>query len=232
MRRSGICLPLRSVLPRDRAYLGALLSFTAVAFLVICACYLRMYQAVRGGQDARAAMQRSDVTRCAVQVAKRMTLLVLTDFACWAPIAFFGATALLGAPLIDVPRTKILLVFFYPLNACANPYLYALLTRQFRNDLLNLLSRSKLFASGAARYKGAAGTTPRGSSRRADGALSGGPSARAVGPASASGLLPAAGGRRDDSTELELVLVEQRARNGSRSEGRLHVPPHILADRL
>ncbi|KAE8750306.1 hypothetical protein FOCC_FOCC002866 [Frankliniella occidentalis] len=152
-RYADICLPLRSVLPRDRAYLGALLSFTAVAFLVICACYLRMYQAVRGGQDARAAMQRSDVTRCAVQVAKRMTLLVLTDFACWAPIAFFGATALLGAPLIDVPRTKILLVFFYPLNACANPYLYALLTRQFRNDLLNLLSRSKLFASGAARTR-------------------------------------------------------------------------------
>lgn len=80
-----------------------------------------------------------------------MTLLVLTDFACWAPIAFFGVTALLGAPLIDVPRTKILLVFFYPLNACANPYLYALLTRQFRNDLVALLGRYKFFATRAAK---------------------------------------------------------------------------------
>lgn len=58
----SICLPLRSLMTRDRAYLGALLAFTALAFAVICACYCRMYSAVRGGQDARAAMQRSDVT--------------------------------------------------------------------------------------------------------------------------------------------------------------------------
>ncbi|XP_034239047.1 lutropin-choriogonadotropic hormone receptor-like [Thrips palmi] len=207
---TSICLPLRSLMTRDRAYLGALLAFTALAFTVICACYCRMYSAVRGGQDARAAMQRSDVTRCAVQVAKRMTLLVLTDFACWAPIAFFGVTALLGAPLIDVPRTKILLVFFYPLNACANPYLYALLTRQFRNDLVTLLGRYKFFATRAAKYKGGPATTPRESSRRVD-PLSGAALAhRALHTgqlATASGLVPAK--QRDDSTELELVLVER-----------------------
>lgn len=74
-------------------------------------------------------------------IAKKMALLVFTDFACWAPIAFFSLTALLGYPLIGVTRSKILLVFFYPLNSCANPYLYAIMTAQYRRDLFLLLAR-------------------------------------------------------------------------------------------
>lgn len=137
------------------AYLVTLLVFNGLAFCLICACYGRMYGSIRGGQDAVQA--RSDMT-----VAKRMALLVFTDFACWAPITFFGLTALAGYPLIDVPKTKILLVFFYPLNSCANPYLYALLTQQYRRDLFILLSRYGMCSERAARYKGATGSKPRG----------------------------------------------------------------------
>jgi hypothetical protein len=132
--------------PADLAYLVTLLTFNGLAFWVICACYGRMYCSIKGGQDAVAALARSDMT-----VAKRMALLVFTDFACWAPIAFFGLTALAGHPLIDVPHTKILLVFFYPLNSCANPYLYALLTQQYRRDLFVMLSRYGLCSERAAR---------------------------------------------------------------------------------
>lgn len=74
-------------------------------------------------------------------VARKMTLLVGTNFACWAPIAFFSLTAVAGYPLIDVTRSKILLVFFYPINSCANPYLYAIMTAQYRKDLIQLLAR-------------------------------------------------------------------------------------------
>ena len=88
-------------------------------------------------------------------VAKRMALLVFTDFACWAPIAFFGLTAVAGYPLIDMTKSKILLVFFYPLNSCANPFLYAILTRQYRRDLFILLARYGLCTSRASKYKDA-----------------------------------------------------------------------------
>lgn len=152
----SICLPLENLKLSDMTYLGTLLTFNGVAFWIICACYARMYCSIKGGQDAVAALTRSDMT-----VAKRMALLVFTDFACWAPIAFFGITALAGYPLIDVPKTKILLVFFYPLNSCANPYLYALLTQQYRRDLFVLLSRYGICSSRAARYKGTPGV-PRG----------------------------------------------------------------------
>lgn len=142
---------------KDVAYLATLLAFNGLAFCAICTCYSRMYCSIRQGQDAVATLARSDM-----RVAKRMALLVFTDFACWAPIAFFGLTALAGYPLIDVSKTKILLVFFYPLNSCANPYLYALLTQQYRRDMFILLSRYGLCAQRAARYKGTAGNTQRG----------------------------------------------------------------------
>lgn len=153
----SICLPLKKEYLIDCAYLATLLTFNGLAFCAICTCYSRMYCSIRQEQDAVATLARSDM-----RVAKRMALLVFTDFACQAPIAFFGLTALAGYPLIDVSKTKILLVFFYPLNSCANPYLYALLTQQYRRDMFILLSRYGLCAQRAARYKGTTGTTPRG----------------------------------------------------------------------
>lgn len=80
-------------------------------------------------------------------------LKVFTNFACWAPIAFFGLTALAGYPLIDVTKSKILLVFFYPINSCANPYLYAILTAPFRRDFFLLLSRFGICTQRAQKYK-------------------------------------------------------------------------------
>ncbi|KAL1461136.1 hypothetical protein WDU94_013066 [Cyamophila willieti] len=151
--KTSICLPMKNTNSTDSAYLIFLLLFNGLAFWMICACYARMYSSIRGGTEGVASLARSDMT-----VARRMALLVFTDFACWAPIAFFGLTALAGYPLIDVPKTKILLVFFYPLNSCANPYLYALLTQQYRRDFFILLSRYGICSARAARYKGTPGT--------------------------------------------------------------------------
>ncbi|XP_024939981.1 lutropin-choriogonadotropic hormone receptor isoform X3 [Cephus cinctus] len=153
--KTSICLPLENRDTTDLLYLITLLVFNGLAFWVIVACYGRMYCSIRGGQEVVMPMTRSDMT-----VAKRMALLVFTDFACWAPIAFFGLTALSGYPLIDVTQTKILLVFFYPLNSCANPYLYALLTHQYRRDMFILLSRYGMCVDRAAKYKGAIGGIP------------------------------------------------------------------------
>lgn len=73
------------------------------------------------------------------KIAMRMALLIFTNFACWAPITFFGITAALGWPLISVSSSKVLLVFFFPLNSCTNPFLYAILTNSFREDFLSVL---------------------------------------------------------------------------------------------
>ncbi|CAH0550095.1 unnamed protein product [Brassicogethes aeneus] len=155
--KTSICLPLENKGKADAIYLSTLLAFNALAFALICVCYGSMYKSIQEGgkTGSTTASVRSDLT-----VAKRMALLVFTDFACWAPIAFFGLTALLGYPLITVTQTKILLVFFYPLNSCANPCLYALLTQQYRRDFFILMGRYGLCKDRAERHKGAIGGKP------------------------------------------------------------------------
>ncbi|KAK4287383.1 hypothetical protein Pmani_039544 [Petrolisthes manimaculis] len=147
----SICLPMETADGGDRAYLLILLTTNGLAFLLICVCYAKMYCSIAGNH---LAANTSDTT-----VAKRMALLVFTDFACWAPIAFFGLTAVSGYPFISVTHSKFLLVFFYPLNSCANPYLYAILTRQYRRDLFIMLARHGFFTKRAMKYKGALSST-------------------------------------------------------------------------
>ncbi|XP_046990869.1 thyrotropin receptor-like, partial [Schistocerca americana] len=144
---TSICLPMEARRAGDVAYLVVLLAGNGLAFLMVAVCYAQIYASL--GRDTRHAAPRSGE----LTVANKMALLVFTDFACWAPIAFFGLTAVAGYPLIDVTRSKILLVFFYPLNSCANPYLYAILTAQYRRDLVILLARYGLCTRMAQKYK-------------------------------------------------------------------------------
>ena len=88
-------------------------------------CYMKMYCSIRGSQ----AWNSNDS-----RVAKRMALLVFTDFACWAPIAFFSLTAAFGYDLISLNDAKVFTIFVLPLNSCANPFLYAIFTKQFKKD--------------------------------------------------------------------------------------------------
>lgn len=122
----------------DVAYLIMIMAINGLAFCIIAICYARMYFSL--DKETRHPATRT-AHRGEMTVAKKMALLVFINFACYAPIAFFGLTALADHPLIDVAKSKILLVFFYPLNSCADPYLYAILTSQYRRDLFVLLSK-------------------------------------------------------------------------------------------
>ncbi|XP_062564743.1 lutropin-choriogonadotropic hormone receptor isoform X2 [Armigeres subalbatus] len=134
---TSICLPMEARDTLDIAYLLTVLGINGLAFIIIVICYAQIYFSL--GKETRHAARPAHSGE--MTVAKKMALLVFTNFVCWAPIAFFGLTAIAGYPLIDVTNSKILLVFFYPLNSCANPYLYAILTMQYRKDFFMLLSK-------------------------------------------------------------------------------------------
>lgn len=106
--------------------------FNGISFSVIVSCYMKMYCSIRGSH----AWNSNDS-----RVAKRMALLVFTDFACWAPITFFSLTAAFGKELISLDDAKIFTIFVLPLNSCANPFLYAILTKQFKKDCVKLCKR-------------------------------------------------------------------------------------------
>ena len=128
----SVCLPFEITDTKSIVFLVFLLCLNALAFVVILFCYILMYCSIRGSN----AWNASDF-----RVAKRMALLVFTDFACWAPIVFFSLTATFGSTLVNLNQAKIFTIFVFPLNSCANPFLYAIFTSHFKKDLLAICKR-------------------------------------------------------------------------------------------
>uniref|UniRef100_A0A8C5TNS7 Follicle-stimulating hormone receptor n=2 Tax=Malurus TaxID=55806 RepID=A0A8C5TNS7_9PASS len=107
----SICLPMDIETPFAQAYVMFLLVLNVLAFVVICVCYICIYFTVR---NPNVISSNSDT-----KIAKPS----------------------LKVPLITVSNSKILLVLFYPINSCANPFLYAIFTKTFRRDFFILLSK-------------------------------------------------------------------------------------------
>ncbi|XP_058690430.1 lutropin-choriogonadotropic hormone receptor isoform X2 [Poecile atricapillus] len=141
----SICLPMDIETGLSQAYILLILVLNVVAFIVICACYIKIYIAV---QNPELVAANKDT-----KVAKRMAILIFTDFTCMAPISFFAISAAFKVPLITVTNSKILLVLFYPVNSCANPFLYAIFTKTFRRDFFLLMSKLGCCKSRAELYR-------------------------------------------------------------------------------
>ena len=113
-------------------YVCFIMTFNGTSFLVIMSCYLKMYCDIRDSK----AWNSPDV-----RVAKRMSLLIFTDFLCWMPITILSLTAMFGKELISLEEAKFFTIFVLPLNSCANPFLYAIFTKQFKRDCANFCRR-------------------------------------------------------------------------------------------
>ncbi|XP_036291158.1 lutropin-choriogonadotropic hormone receptor [Pipistrellus kuhlii] len=129
----SICLPMDVETTLSQVYILTILILNVVAFIIICACYIKIYFTV---QNPELMATNKDT-----KVAKKMAILIFTDFTCMAPISFFAISAAFKMPLITVTNSKVLLVLFYPVNSCANPFLYAIFTKAFRRDFFLLLSK-------------------------------------------------------------------------------------------
>uniref|UniRef100_A0A8D1P2G1 Thyrotropin receptor n=1 Tax=Sus scrofa TaxID=9823 RepID=A0A8D1P2G1_PIG len=142
----SICLPMDTETPLALAYIILVLLLNIVAFTIVCSCYVKIYITVRNPQYNPGDKD--------TKIAKRMAVLIFTDFMCMAPISFYALSALMNKPLITVTNSKILLVLFYPLNSCANPFLYAIFTKAFQRDVFILLSKFGFCKRQAQAYRG------------------------------------------------------------------------------
>lgn len=141
----SICLPMDVESLVSQFYVVCLLLLNILAFFCVCGCYLSIYLTFRKPSSAAAHAD--------TRVAQRMAVLIFTDFICMAPISFFAISAALKLPLITVSDSKLLLVLFYPINSCSNPFLYAFFTRNFRRDFFLLAARFGLFKTRAQIYR-------------------------------------------------------------------------------
>ncbi|XP_008421388.1 thyrotropin receptor-like isoform X3 [Poecilia reticulata] len=135
-QRVSICLPMDSETVVAQFYIVSVLILNIMAFIVVSLCYLHIYCMVHNPQH--------DSSRCDTSMAKRMAVLIFTNFLCLAPICFYGLVAVFHQPLMTITDSKVLLVLFYPLNSCAHPFFYAILTKAFHRDILMLFSRMGL----------------------------------------------------------------------------------------
>ena len=133
----AVCLPFVTEEPKDKTYIGLILSLNLLGFLIILVCYIyifcRIYFSPAAGQD------RKEVLKAAGKIA----LLILSTFACWFPLAVIGYSALNDSPLVSAREAKYFIVFVYPLNACVNPFIYAIFTRHFRQRVKSLFKRTR-----------------------------------------------------------------------------------------
>ncbi|ROT84377.1 G-protein coupled receptor [Penaeus vannamei] len=125
------CLPRPSHHTREAEWwqysVFVFLALNLISFSVIAASYWGMYRAAR---TTSAAVIRSDQQRRDSNMAKKMTLIVVTDAACWLPIILLGFVSLAGGRIPPQVFAWVA-VFVLPLNAAVNPLLYTLSTAPF-----------------------------------------------------------------------------------------------------
>ncbi|KAH9504426.1 hypothetical protein Btru_063571 [Bulinus truncatus] len=109
--RSGVCLALHITPQRPPGWQFSVAIFLVLnfaSFLIIALSYVWMFLVAR---ETRSAV-RSIETKNDTAMAKRMTLIVMTDFACWIPIIILGFVSLAGGNASnDVSKTLLELVF-------------------------------------------------------------------------------------------------------------------------
>ena len=135
----AICLPFDVVSTEGRYYIAILMSINLMAFLIVAACNFYLY--CRLGK-------LSSITTSDSKMFRMVFILIITDFLCWAPLVVVSLAALFRQGLIDTNAAKWFAVLVLPINACANPFLYGLLTEKFKHQMQNMCHSVKKILPG------------------------------------------------------------------------------------
>ena len=122
--QNGICVPLpitrRQFSGQSYAF-GVFIVLNFVIFVFIGLGQLLIYRAVRrAGAAAGSNRRQHDMA-----IARRLFLVVFTDFCCWFPIGVLGLLASSGTPISGSVNAWAA-IFVLPLNSALNPFLYTL----------------------------------------------------------------------------------------------------------
>nr|KAG5709379.1 hypothetical protein BaRGS_029228 [Batillaria attramentaria] len=124
--QNGICLPLpitRPHFPGKHYSYGVFIVLNFVLFLMIGFGQIFIYRAVRNTPMAdRTHRRQQDMA-----IARRLSLIVFSDFCCWFPVGVMGLLASQGTPIAG-EYNVLAAIFVMPLNSAINPFLYTLNT--------------------------------------------------------------------------------------------------------
>ena len=149
--QTGICIPLpitRKRFPGSDYSFYVMIVLNFVLFLLIAVGQLLIFWSFysHSKRVIRPGKKAEDMT-----VARRLLLVVMSDFLCWFPIGLLGLMARSGVPISGKVNVA-MAIFVLPFNSAVNPFLYTLHTamdrrRQARNARKAKETSSKSFAS-------------------------------------------------------------------------------------
>ncbi|XP_064630845.1 uncharacterized protein LOC135489423 [Lineus longissimus] len=141
--RSGVCLSLHLTsepAPGWEYSVAIFLGLNLVAFMIIAVLYTWMYVIIKRSVDMmKHKTSRKKGENKELVVARKMALIILTDFACWMPIIILGLAAISGKVTIPGDVYAWIAVFVLPINSAMNPILYTLSSL----DLIKLICGKK-----------------------------------------------------------------------------------------
>ena len=122
--QTGICVPLpitRQQFSGQSYAFSVFIVLNFVLFVFIGVGQLLIYHAVRRAGAAVGSERRQQD----MAIARRLFLIVFTDFCCWFPIGVLGLLAASGTPISGSVNVWVA-IFVLPLNSALNPFLYTL----------------------------------------------------------------------------------------------------------
>nr|KAG5697125.1 hypothetical protein BaRGS_015260 [Batillaria attramentaria] len=128
--QTGICLPLpvtRQQFPGQGYSFGIFIVLNFVLFLFTGVGQIGIFWAVHSSAKATKQGNRQNE----VTIARRLFLVIFTDFCCWFPVGLMGVLASRGTPIPGVVKVW-LAIFVLPLNSALNPFLYTINTLRER----------------------------------------------------------------------------------------------------
>nr|KAG5709944.1 hypothetical protein BaRGS_029986 [Batillaria attramentaria] len=122
--QTGICLPLpitQRDFPGQHYSFGVFIVLNFVLFCLIGVGQVIIYRAIRDTHKAA----KTHCTKQDMAIARRLFLIVFTDFCCWFPVGVMGLLAANGTPIAGVVNVWTA-IFILPLNSAINPFLYTI----------------------------------------------------------------------------------------------------------
>ena len=134
----AVCLPFRLSNIRDKLFIALLLTVNLTAFFIILSSYLHI---LRLFCRSRASCTEQGNKREKIVISFKMGMLVLTNLICWLPLAVVGYAAIVDQHIIDFTIAKFFIILIFPINACLNPFIYSIFTKQFLSRVRGLCKR-------------------------------------------------------------------------------------------
>ena len=120
-RQNSICLPLpitRQDFPGQSYATSVFLVLNFTLFVIIGLGQIVIYHAMRQSSKLTSTATSKDVV-----IARRLFVVVFSDFCCWFPVGVMGLMANAGVPIPGEVNVWTA-IFVLPLNSALNPFLY------------------------------------------------------------------------------------------------------------